>query len=132
MQRPEFPSTRTDLAARRAYAMAGLTPADIDVVGVQDPYTISALTQIEACGFCGRGEAGAFVEGGRVAWGGELPVNTNGGQLSHSYLMSVPHIIEAVRQLRHEAPANQVEGAEVALVSGMGPGDNGVLILGRG
>jgi acetyl-CoA acetyltransferase len=132
VQRPEFPSTRTDLAARRAYAMAGLTPADIDVVGVQDPYTISALTQIEACGFCGRGEAGAFVEGGRVAWGGELPVNTNGGQLSHSYLMSVPHIIEAVRQLRHEAPANQVEGAEVALVSGMGPGDNGVLILGRG
>ena len=132
VQRPEFPSTRTDLAAQRAYAMAGLAPSDIDLVGLQDPYTISALTQIEGCGFCARGEAGAFVEGGRVAWGGELPVNTHGGQLSHSYLMSVPHIIEAVRQLRHEAPANQVDGAEVALVSGMGPGDNGVLILGRG
>lgn len=131
-QRREFPSTLTDLAAQRAYAMAGVTPGDIDVAGVQDPYTISALTQIEGCGFCGKGEAGAFVEGGRIEWGGALPINTHGGQLAHSYLMSVPHIIEAVLQLRGEAPANQVDGAELALVSGMGPGDNGVLILARG
>ena len=132
VQRPEFPGTRTSAAAKRAFKMAGLTPADVDVVGVQDPYTICALTQIESCGFCALGEGGSFVENGRVAVGGELPINTHGGQLSHSYLMSVPHIIEAVRQLRHEAPANQVEGAGIALVSGMGPGDNGVLILGRG
>ena len=58
--------------------------------------------------------------------------NTNGGTLSHSYLQSVASIVEVVRQLRHEAPANQVKDAEVGLVSGMGPGDNCVLLLGRG
>ncbi len=59
-----------------------------------------------------------------------MPVNTHGGQLSHGYLASVTHIIEAVRQLRGEAPANQVDGARTALVSGLGPGDCGVLVLG--
>jgi acetyl-CoA acetyltransferase len=130
-QRAEFPSTSTSKAAKAAYAMSGCGPQDIDLVGFQDPYSFAALSQFESCGFCGEGEAAAFVEDGRVAVGGQLPVNTNGGQLSHSYLMSVTHIIEAVRQLRGEAPANQVEGAERALVSGIGPGDCGVLVLGR-
>jgi acetyl-CoA acetyltransferase len=132
VQRPEFPSTTASIAAKRAYAMAGVTPQDIDVALLQDPYTIAALTQLEGCGFCEKGEAGSFVEDGRVSHGGALPVNTHGGQLSHGYLMSVPHVIEAVRQLRHEAPANQVADAELALVSGMGPTDSAVLILERG
>ncbi len=130
-QRPEFPSTMTSVAAKRAFDMAGLTPADVDFAELQDPYTIAALVQIESCGFCGEGEAAAFVEDGQVSVGGRLPVNTHGGQLSHGYMMSVTHIIEAVRQLRHEAPANQVAGARVGLVSGLGPGDCGVLLLGR-
>jgi acetyl-CoA acetyltransferase len=130
-QRPEFPSTRSSYAAKEAYRMSGCRPSDIDVAELQDPYSFAALSQIESCGFCGEGEAPAFVEDGRVSVGGELPVNTHGGQLSHGYLMSVTHIIEAVRQLRGEAPANQVVGAERALVSGIGPGDCAVVILGR-
>jgi acetyl-CoA acetyltransferase len=131
-QRHEFPSTKTSSAAKRAYEMSGCSPADIDVVGFQDPYSFAALSQIESCGFCGEGEAAAFVEGGRVSVGGQLPINTSGGQLSHSYMMSVTHIIETVRQLRGQAaPANQVANAERALVSGIGPGDCGVLILGK-
>jgi acetyl-CoA acetyltransferase len=130
-QRSEFPSTRTSTAAKRAYEMSGCAPADIDVVELQDPYSFAALSQIESCGFCAEGEAAAFVEDGRVSVGGQLPINTHGGQLSHAYVMSVTHIIEAVRQLRWEALANQVDRAERALVSGIGPGDCGVLILGR-
>jgi acetyl-CoA acetyltransferase len=132
VQRQEYPGSRTSTAAKHAFQMAGLTPKDVDLAGLPDAYSIAALTDLEGCGFCKPGEGASFVENGRVAVGGELPINTHGGMLSHSYLMSVPHIVEAVRQLRHEAPANQVEGAEVALVSGMGPGDNCVLLLGRG
>jgi acetyl-CoA acetyltransferase len=130
-QRPEFPATMTSVAARRAYEMAGIGPADVDFAELQDPYTIAALMQIESCGFCGEGEAASFVEGGQVSVGGRLPVNTHGGQLSHGYMMSVTHIVEAVRQLRREAPANPVNGASIGLVSGLGPGDCGVLLLGR-
>jgi acetyl-CoA acetyltransferase len=132
VQRPEYPGSRASTAAKHAFRMAGLTPADVDLAGVTDAYSIAALIDIESCGFCEPGEGASFVENGRVAVGGELPINTSGGTLAHSYLMSMPNIIDAVRQLRHEAPANQVEGAQVALVSGMGPGDNCVLILGRG
>jgi acetyl-CoA acetyltransferase len=130
VQRPEYPTTLTSVAAARAYAMAGLTPADVDVAELQDPYTIAALMQLESCGFCGKGEAGRFVQDGHVRLDGDLPVNTHGGQLSHGYLFSIPHIIEAVRQLRGEALANQVPGAETALISGLGPGDSAVLLLG--
>jgi acetyl-CoA acetyltransferase len=131
VQRPEYPTTLTSVAAARAFKMAGLRPSDVDVAELQDPYTIAALMQLEGCGFCGKGEAAAFVEDGRVSVGGQLPVNTHGGQLSHGYLFSLTHLTEAVRQLRGTAPANQVEGAETALVSGLGPGDSAVLLLGR-
>jgi acetyl-CoA acetyltransferase len=108
------------VAAEQAYAGAGLDPGDVDVAQLYDNFTISVLVWLEHAGFCKRGEGGAFVEGGRIQLGGELPVNTAGGNLSESYMQGWLHIVEGVRQLRHACGARQVAGAEVALVTGRG------------
>ena len=109
-------------SAARAYEMAGVTAADADTVHVYDAFTISALIQLEDLGFCKKGEGGSFVENGRLAPGGSLAVNTNGGGLSycHPGMLSMFLLIEAVTQLRGEAGERQVPGAEVSLVHGMG------------
>jgi acetyl-CoA acetyltransferase len=105
-------------ASRQAYEMAGLTPADVDLVEFYDCFTSVALITIEDYGFCKKGEGGSFVEDGRIELGGELPLNTHGGLLSQAHLGGMLHINEAVTQLRHAAGARQVENAKVAAVSG--------------
>lgn len=109
-------------SGRKAFAQAGLGPADIDVVQLYDAFTINPILFLEDLGFCRKGEGGAFIEGGRIAPGGDFPMNTNGGGLSciHPGMYSIFLIIEAVAQLRGESGARQVHGAEVALVHGNG------------
>ncbi|MBB4632411.1 thiolase [Sphingosinicella soli] len=105
----------------RAYAMAGLGPADIDVVQLYDAFTINTILFLEDLGFCPKGEGGRFVENGAIAPGGSLPVNTNGGGLSccHPGMYGLFAIVEAARQIRGEA-ANQIEGVSTALAHGNG------------
>jgi len=104
-------------AAKRAFAMAGLKPADIDMAQVYDPFTSVVLVTLEDYGFCAKGEGGGFVEGGRIELGGQLPVNTHGGLLSQGHLGGIAHITEAVRQLRHQGDERQVADARTAMVS---------------
>ena len=87
-----------------------------------DSFTITALLHLEDLGFCAKGEGGAFVEGGRTAPGGALPMNTNGGGLSYTHpgMYGMFLIVEAVRQLRGECGPRQVHGAEVAVAHGSG------------
>ena len=118
-------------AARDVYAMAGVGPEDIDVALLYDVFSPLVLWQLEAYGFCGRGEAGPFVEEGRIDWpGGDIPVNTHGGSLSEAYVHGVNHILEAVRQLRGTSTC-QVSDASVALVAGAPVVPTSVLILHR-
>lgn len=119
------------IAARKALAQAGVTLDDIDFAEVYDCFTLSCLLQIEDIGFCKRGEGPGFIREKGIGIGGKLPVNTHGGLLSHSYLLGVEHVVEAVRQLRGEAGRAQVSGAEIGLVGGLSNPDYGVMILGR-
>lgn len=119
---PDLTRTGAIDSGARAFAMAGLAPSDVDVLELYDAFTINTILFLEDLGFCGKGEGGAFVSGGRLAPGGSLPVNTNGGGLSccHPGMYGIFAIIEAVRQLRGEGGERQVEGAEVALAHGNG------------
>lgn len=121
-------------AVSRAYRMAGVGPEDVSVAQLYDNFTIAVLFWLEHAGFVRPGEAGPFVEGGhRIGLGGELPINTAGGNLSESYMQGWLHIVEGVRQIRGEAGERQVAGAELCLVTGRGMILNtaSCLVLGR-
>lgn len=123
-------------SGRRAYAMAGLGPADVDVAGLYDCFTPVVLIELEDLGFCAKGEGGGFAQEGNIDLDGTLPVNTHGGLLSHCHPGNpgaMFHLTEMVRQLRGDAQARQVSGAEVALVHGQGGvmSSHCTLILGR-
>ncbi|MHB1931145.1 MAG: thiolase family protein [Acidimicrobiales bacterium] len=125
-------------AARKAFAMAGLGPDDVDVCELYDPFSFEIIRQFEAFGFCGEGEGGAFVEDGRIGPGGRFPVTTDGGTMSFSHAgisaQQLQRVIRGVEQLRGGCPSMQAPGAEVALCSNGGSGAlfTDVLLLGRG
>lgn len=104
----------------QAFQAAGIGPQDVDLACLYDDTTFGVLVQLEDYGFCPKGEGGRFVEDGHLGPTGALPVNTHGGNLSQAHLDGMLHVIEAVRQLRHEAGPRQVPQAAVALVSGFG------------
>ena len=135
---PDLTTTPAALSGARAFGMAGVTPADVDVVELYDSFTITVLLTLEALGFCGRGEAGAFVSGQRTAPGGDFPMNTNGGGLSytHSGMYGMFAVIEGVRQVRGDYAdqgIRQVPDCELAVVHGTGGvlSSAGTAILGR-
>ncbi|HWH83056.1 MAG TPA: acetyl-CoA acetyltransferase [Burkholderiaceae bacterium] len=133
---PSLTTTAALESGRRAFAMAGLAPADVDVLQLYDAFTINPILFLEDLGFCAKGEGGAFVEGGRIAPGGSLAVNTNGGGLScvHPGMYGLFTIVEAVRQLGGTAGERQVADARLAIAQGNGGelSHEALLILGTG
>jgi acetyl-CoA acetyltransferase len=130
-QQGAFTSTPQVFAAPGAFAMAGIRPADVDVLTLYDPFTIVALMQIEDMGFCAKGEGGPFVEGTALHHDvGVLPYNTHGGMLSHAYVLGIAHVVEVVRQLRGEAAA-QVANARVGVYGGYTGPQASTLVLRR-
>ncbi|WP_395103796.1 acetyl-CoA acetyltransferase [Actinomadura sp. SCN-SB] len=119
---PDLTVTGAEGSGADAFARAGVTPADIDVVQVYDSFTITVALSLEGLGFCGRGEALDLVAGGRIRPGGDLPLNTSGGGLSycHPGQFGVLLLVEAVRQLRGEAGDRQVPDARLAVAHGTG------------
>ncbi|MGD9700994.1 MAG: thiolase [Acidimicrobiia bacterium] len=114
----EFASSGHRPVAKRMYELAGLGPKDVDVALLYDHFSPMVIMQLEDYGFCPIGEGGPFVADGNIRYGtGSIPVNTHGGNLSEAYIIGMTHVREAVEQLRGTA-VNQVEGAEVALVTG--------------
>jgi acetyl-CoA acetyltransferase len=117
-QQRDFTSTPQVFAAPPAFDMAGLEPADVDVLTVYDPFTVVSMMQIEDMGFCEKGTAGPFLEGDTLQHdSGKLAFNTHGGLLSHAYVLGIAHVVEIVKQLRGTAAA-QVPGCEVGVYGG--------------
>jgi acetyl-CoA acetyltransferase len=119
---PDLTVTGALQSGRAAYEMARLSPGDIDVVELYDAFTINTILFLEDLGFCPKGEGGRFVCDGRIAPGGGLPVNTNGGGLSycHPGMYGLFLLIEAARQLRRECGPRQIADCETAIAHGNG------------
>jgi acetyl-CoA acetyltransferase len=138
-----FPSTsltqKADMAAvdtlrtasQKAFAMAGVTVANLDCLLVHEGFTWYVIAALEALGVVKPGEGGPYVEEGHIGLGGDLPVNPHGGALSEAHASGVNHIIEGVRQLRRSVePERQVDPCgTVAVVNEGNFFDGGVLVL---
>ena len=105
------------LVAQQLYSQAGITSDDIQTAVIYDHFTPFVLPQLEAFGFCDKGQAKDFVRAGEHARGGRLPINTHGGQLGEAYIHGMNGVAEAVRQVRGEA-VNQVDDVKNVLVTG--------------
>lgn len=119
---PDLTTTAAADSGARAFALAGARHGDVDLVMLYDAFTINTILFLEDLGFCPKGEGGRFVGEGRIAPGGALPTNTNGGGLScvHPGMYGLFLIAEAVTQIRDEAGARQLKRADLALVHGNG------------
>ena len=130
VQAEDFMYGATRRCADRLWSRASVTAKDVDVALLYDGFTHITISWIEALGFCGIGEAGGWLDQGRrIGPGGELPLNTHGGQLAEGRLHGLRHLVEAVFQLRGECGQRQVPDARVAVVTnGHGP-QCGALVL---
>jgi len=123
------------IVGEQAYKHARVTPKDIDVAQTHDCFTISEIVEVEELGFCKKGEGGPFVQEGKSDFGGQVPVNTDGGLLSCGHPFGGTGIrqgIEIMHQLRGDA-VKQVEGARIGLTHNLSGliSAHTVLIYGR-
>jgi acetyl-CoA acetyltransferase len=125
-------------AGAALWANTELRPGDVDVAELYDGFSFLTMAWLEALGFCGKGEGGPFVEGGsRIALDGELPLNTNGGQLSSGRLHGYGFLHEACIQLWGEGADRQVtrpggRRPEVAVAAAGGGPLAGAMLLTAG
>jgi len=111
------------LSAVRAYEMAGVGPADVDVAEVHDCFAIAEICCIEALGLVEKGKGGAAARDGLTALGGKIPVNTSGGLKSKGHPVGATGIaqtIEIFEQLRGDCGKRQVDGAKLGMTQNMG------------
>jgi len=128
--RDDFPHMMMHDAARAMWRRTDLKPKDVGSAHLYDGFTYLAMFWLEALGFMKEGEVGAFIEGGRrISLDGELPLNTNGGQLSEGRLHGLGHLHEAVLQLRGQAGERQVKDLKVSVTGVGGGGFGGALLL---
>ncbi len=124
-----FPSVK--MAGEKAYAMAGIGPADINFAELHDCFTIAEIVASEDLGFIAKGEGGPFAAAGCSAIGGRLPINTSGGLKSKGHPVGatgVGQICDVVLQLRGDAGERQVERHRIGLTQNLG-GSGGTCVV---
>jgi acetyl-CoA C-acetyltransferase len=124
-------------AAERAFAMAGLQRADVDMASIYDCYTITVLMTLEDAGFCGKGEGMKWLTEHDLTYRGDFPINTAGGQLSYGQAGmagGMHHVVDGARQVMGRAGDAQVADCNTAFVTGNGGimSEQVALILGGG
>ena len=110
-------------AAKVAYKMAGIGPAEVDVATVHDCFTIAEIVAYEDLGFCEKGEGGKLIEAKETYVGGKIPVNVDGGLKSKGHPLGATGVsmaIEITKQLRGEAGERQIQNAEIGLSHNVG------------
>lgn len=120
---PSLTTTAVKPAADTAFAMAGVSRADVGLASIYDCYTITVLVTLEDAGFCAKGEGGAFVDEHDLRYNGDFPVNTHGGQLSFGQsgvAGGMSHVTEAARQIQGRSGDRQVKDLDLAYVNGNG------------
>ncbi len=113
----DFTANSVAPCSEALWSRTDLRPSDVDTAHLYDGFSVICFEWLEHLGFCGRGEAGAFVEEGKTRLGGSLPLNTDGGACNVGRRHGANFCIEAARQLRGEAGPRQVPGAEVSVWS---------------
>ncbi len=116
------------VVARQLWEQSGLSPRDMDAAILYDHFTPFVLPQLEELGFCGRGEASAFIAEGHLELDGSLPVNTHGGQLGEAYLHGMNGIAEAVRLVRGTSVNQPREVRNVVVTAGTGVPTSGLVL----
>lgn len=119
----EYPRSMFQYTSNTAFARAGLTRTDVDVIGLPDVFTGAVPMVLEGCGFCAKGEGGPFVASGQIAFGGKYPINTHGGNHSYSHPGNpgqMFNVVEMVKQLRGNEGDRQVNDAEVGFIHSFG------------
>jgi acetyl-CoA acetyltransferase len=128
-------NTCTRMAAKKAYEMAGVGPADINLVELHDCFATAEILHYENLGLCGEGEAGRMIDTGATALGGKVPVNVSGGLLSKGHPLGatgIANIYEVSTHLRGEAGKRQVPNARFGMTHVIGLGSAcGIHILER-
>lgn len=111
-------------AARKAFAMAGYGPSDVQVMEIYDSFTITVICELEESGWCKKGEGGDWIQEQDFTFKGNYPMNTHGGQLSYGQAATAggcAQVTEAVRQIRRQAGEHQVPGpTDLVYVTGSG------------
>ena len=130
LRRSDYPNMAMHVAAKMIWNRTDLKPKDVNTAHLYDGFTWLAMNWLEALGLCGEGESGAFIEGGhRMALEGELPLNTNGGQLSEGRMHGSCHLHEAVLQIRGQAGQRQLKKQPQVSVVGNGGGSQGGAVV---
>jgi acetyl-CoA acetyltransferase len=117
-------------AGRDLWTYTDYTVKDVDTIQFYDGFAFLPLTWLEGLGFCERGSAHEFIDGGhRIALGGELPLNTFGGQLGAGRLHGFGFAHESVIQLRGEGGARQIKNKHQVAVATSGGGPMAAALL---
>jgi acetyl-CoA acetyltransferase len=120
---PDLLDSPLRVASQRAFTMAGVAPGAIDLTALYDSFTITAFISLEQAGFCGPGEASAFIEQRDLRWNGDFPLNTHGGMLSFGQAHvsgGLSHVVEIVRQMRGAAGGRQLAKCDLGYCNGGG------------